>query len=141
MGQHNTKFNPSFPFVCCPHCTPPPPPSPPTPKCWCGSASADYAKHGQSTGCTYECPGNPDDTCGGFYAANVYAYTTDDSTPAPTVTTPGTSDFLGCFVDKQSDRIMELTLSDGDSMTQEVKEFDGEGFEQFMPRYCALRCQ
>lgn len=75
-------------------------------KCWCGSADTDYAKHGESTGCTYECPGNPDETCGGFYAAEVYAYST-------------TTSYLGCFQDDR-DRIMELALTDSSSMTKEV---------------------
>ncbi|CAN0265590.1 unnamed protein product, partial [Ectocarpus fasciculatus] len=52
-------------------------------ECWCGSAGADYALHGESTDCTYACAGDADQTCGGFDAANVYLYT-DESTPSPT---------------------------------------------------------
>ncbi|CAM9354592.1 unnamed protein product [Ectocarpus sp. 4 AP-2014] len=34
-------------------------------------ASVYSRGHGESTECAYECPGNPDETCGGFDAASV----------------------------------------------------------------------
>lgn len=77
-------------------------------KCWCGGDDTDYAKHGESTSCHFECSGNPDETCGGFDAVNVYAY-------------PGETSYLGCFADKKGDRVMELALTDSSSMTKEVR--------------------
>ncbi|CAM9785404.1 unnamed protein product [Sphacelaria rigidula] len=41
-------------------------------ECWCGDASTDYDKNGVSEGCTFECPGNSADICGGRWAASVY---------------------------------------------------------------------
>lgn len=90
-------------------------------KCWCGGEDTDYAKHGESTGCTGECGGNPDETCGGFYAFDVYAYL-GETTPPPTAIVPVPPEPLGCFGDKKSDRIMELALSDPESMTKEVRD-------------------
>eukprot|EP00903_Cladosiphon_okamuranus_P006480 g6339.t1 len=81
-------------------------------ECWCGPAETDYAQHGVSTGCTYQCAGNPDERCGGFYAANVYAYST--------------SSYVGCFKDSR-DRIMELELKDASSMTKEICEAECTG--------------
>ncbi|CAM9959638.1 unnamed protein product [Ectocarpus fasciculatus] len=87
--------------------------------CWCGSESADYALHGESTDCTYTCAGDADQTCGGFYAANVYRYT-DESTPNPTPSPTATGPLaLGCYEDDREDRIMDdLAFSDY-SMTTE----------------------
>ncbi|CAN0329983.1 unnamed protein product, partial [Ectocarpus fasciculatus] len=85
-------------------------------QCWCGSADADYALHGESTDCTYACSGDADQTCGGFDAANVYLYPVD-STPSPTEA--GSPFALGCYDDDPETRIMDnLALSD-DSMTTE----------------------
>lgn len=44
------------------------------PKCWCGDQDADLLKHGESTACDYECPGDPDDVCGGFWVMSVYEF-------------------------------------------------------------------
>ncbi|CAN0432766.1 unnamed protein product, partial [Ectocarpus fasciculatus] len=95
-------------------------------ECWCGPDGTDYEKHGESTGCTYECPGNPDETCGGFYAASVYAY----STVEPTTT----FSYVGCFQDDQ-DRIMELALTDSSSMTTEMCELACAGSSYFSTQY------
>ena len=78
--------------------------------------------HGESTDCTYTCAGDADQTCGGFYAANGYLYTSE-STPSPTPS-PTADDSgplaLGCYEDDRGDRIMDdLALSDY-SMTTEV---------------------
>ncbi|CAN0266624.1 unnamed protein product, partial [Ectocarpus sp. 12 AP-2014] len=89
-----------------------------TTECWCGPAGTDYEKHGESTECTYECPGSPNETCGGFNAASVYAY----STVEPTTTLS----YVGCFQDDQ-DRIMELALTDSSSMTTEICEAECTG--------------
>ncbi|CAN0316910.1 unnamed protein product, partial [Ectocarpus fasciculatus] len=78
-------------------------------QCWCGSAGADYALHGESTDCTYACSGDADQTCGGFDAANVYLYT---GGPPPLD--------VGCYQDESDARIMELALTDASSMTVEV---------------------
>ncbi|CAM9933608.1 unnamed protein product, partial [Ectocarpus fasciculatus] len=34
-------------------------------ECWCGSADANYALHGESTDCTYACSGDANQICGG----------------------------------------------------------------------------
>eukprot|EP00903_Cladosiphon_okamuranus_P017041 g15706.t1 len=106
-----------------------------TTECWCGTLDTDYAKHGKSTACDHECLGHLDVTCGGYYAANVHAYESEN--------TPTASAHLGCFEDQKpsvtvswtsfalsddsmtqetgkTDRIMVLALSDGDTMTREV---------------------
>lgn len=80
-------------------------------KCWCGGQDT-YARHGESTSCDYECSGNPDETCGGFNAVSVYSY-------------PGRNSYEGCFADKKGDRIMELALTDAESMTWQVREAGG----------------
>ncbi|CAN0426489.1 unnamed protein product [Ectocarpus fasciculatus] len=95
-------------------------------ECWCGSAGADYALHGESTDCTYACAGDADQTCGGFYAANVYRYT-DDNTP--------TSSFVGCYQDESDARIMELALTDSSSMTMEMCEAECTGNTYFGMQY------
>lgn len=43
-------------------------------QCWCGGEETDLTKHGESTACNYECPGNPDEVCGGFNAMSVYEF-------------------------------------------------------------------
>eukprot|EP00903_Cladosiphon_okamuranus_P020532 g18846.t1 len=103
-------------------------------ECWCGEADTDYARHGESYACGYECTGDPEETCGGYYAANVYAYPSVN-TPAPTAVTPTTSARLGCFEDQKGDRIMELALSDENSMTQEVCEAECTGSTYFGLQY------
>ncbi|CAN0069455.1 unnamed protein product, partial [Ectocarpus sp. 6 AP-2014] len=105
-------------------------------ECWCGSADADYAQHGESTGCTYACSGDSAQTCGGFNAANVYRYP-DDSTPSPTPSPSqeGPYPALGCYADDSEDRIMdELVLSDS-SMTTELCELTCEGSTYFATQY------
>ncbi|CAM9558287.1 unnamed protein product [Ectocarpus sp. 12 AP-2014] len=96
-------------------------------ECWCGSASVDYALHGESTDCTYACAGDDDQTCGGFDAANVYRYYTDESTP--------TSSFIGCYQDESDARIMELALTDSSSMTKEICEAECTGNTYFGMQY------
>ncbi|CAN0201782.1 unnamed protein product, partial [Ectocarpus fasciculatus] len=96
-------------------------------ECWCGSAGADYALHGESTDCTYACAGDADQTCGGFYAANVYLYTGDDA--------PTTSSFVGCYQDDSDARIMELARTDSSSMTKEVCEAECTGNTYFGMQY------
>ncbi|CAN0373215.1 unnamed protein product [Ectocarpus fasciculatus] len=119
-------------------------------ECWCGSAGADYALHGESTDCTYACAGDADQTCGGFDAANVYLYN-DESTPSPTPSpttggtiggpthSPTTDDSgplaLGCYEDDREDRIMDdLALSDY-SMTTELCEQTCLGNTFFATQY------
>ncbi|CAM9951075.1 unnamed protein product [Pylaiella littoralis] len=97
-------------------------------QCWCGSAGADYALHGESTGCTYTCSGDAGQTCGGFDAANIYPYTGEKaSTTIPS--------FVGCYEDKRSGRIMELALTDASSMTTEVCEAECAGNTYFGTQY------
>ncbi|CAN0347628.1 unnamed protein product [Ectocarpus sp. 6 AP-2014] len=43
-------------------------------ECFCGGGSTDLLQHGESTSCDYECPGDSDQVCGGFYAMSVYSY-------------------------------------------------------------------
>ncbi|CBJ30862.1 conserved unknown protein [Ectocarpus siliculosus] len=43
-------------------------------ECFCGGSSTDLLQHGESTSCDYECPGDSDQVCGGFYAMSVYSY-------------------------------------------------------------------
>ncbi|CAN0329936.1 unnamed protein product, partial [Ectocarpus fasciculatus] len=82
-------------------------------QCWCGSANADYAVHGESSDCTYACAGDAEQSCGGFDAANVYLYPVE-STASPTVRDwAGPYIPLGCYEDDPEDRIMDnLALSD-----------------------------
>ncbi|CAN0308076.1 unnamed protein product [Ectocarpus fasciculatus] len=96
-------------------------------ECWCGSAGADYALHGESADCTYACAGDTDQTCGGFDAANVYLYTGDDA--------PTTSSFVGCYEDEPDARIMNLALTDSSSMTKEVCEAECTGNTYFGMQY------
>ncbi|CAB1105166.1 unnamed protein product [Ectocarpus sp. CCAP 1310/34] len=113
-----------------------------TTECWCGSAGADYALHGESTDCTYPCAGDADQMCGGFDAANVYRYT-DGSTPSPTPspTEAGSHLALGCYEDDREDRIMdELVLSDS-SMTTELCELTCVGSTYFATQYGQEMCE
>ncbi len=48
------------------------PPSATKIKCWCGSEE-DYNKYGEGL-CDYPCPGDAQQTCGGYYAMSVYTY-------------------------------------------------------------------
>ncbi|CBN78573.1 conserved unknown protein [Ectocarpus siliculosus] len=43
-------------------------------ECFCGGESTDLLQHGESTACDYECPGDSEQVCGGFYAMSVYSY-------------------------------------------------------------------
>ncbi|CAM9641661.1 unnamed protein product [Ectocarpus sp. 4 AP-2014] len=43
-------------------------------ECFCGGSSTDLLEHGESSACNYECPGDSDQVCGGFYAMSVYSY-------------------------------------------------------------------
>ncbi|CAN0464178.1 unnamed protein product, partial [Ectocarpus sp. 12 AP-2014] len=43
-------------------------------ECFCGGSSTDLSEHGESSACNYECPGNSDQVCGGFYAMSVHSY-------------------------------------------------------------------
>ncbi|CAN0396485.1 unnamed protein product, partial [Ectocarpus sp. 12 AP-2014] len=88
------------------------------------SAGVDYALHGESTDRTYA--GDADQTCGRFYAANVYRYT-DESTP--------TSTFVGCSRDESDARIMQLALTDSSSMTKEMCEVQCTGNTYFGMQY------
>lgn len=45
-----------------------------TSQCWCGDASTEYDKNGLSEGCTFECPGDSTDICGGRWAASVFEF-------------------------------------------------------------------
>ncbi|CAM9302811.1 unnamed protein product [Sphacelaria rigidula] len=40
-------------------------------ECWCGDDD-EYARHGESDGCTMACSGAPGEICGGSFAMNVY---------------------------------------------------------------------
>ncbi|CAN0347709.1 unnamed protein product [Ectocarpus sp. 6 AP-2014] len=106
-------------------------------ECWCGSAGADYASHGESTDCTYACAGDADETCGGFDAANVYLYT-GESTPSPTPSPTGDESgplSLGCYEDDRENRIMDdLALSDF-LMTTELCEQTCLGNTYFATQY------
>ncbi|CAM9198809.1 unnamed protein product [Ectocarpus sp. 8 AP-2014] len=106
-------------------------------ECWCGSAGADYALHGESTDCTYACAGDADQTCGGFDAANVYLYaaeSTPSPTPSPTADDPGPL-AVGCYGDDRESRIMDdLALSDY-SMTTELCEQTCLGNTYFATQY------
>ncbi|CAM9803989.1 unnamed protein product, partial [Hapterophycus canaliculatus] len=44
-------------------------------KCWCGSSSDDYDKHGQTddSECELGCTGDNNETCGGFWRIAVYS--------------------------------------------------------------------
>ncbi|CAM9907593.1 unnamed protein product, partial [Ectocarpus fasciculatus] len=100
--------------------------------CWCGSADANYALHGESTECNYSCSGDADQICGGFDAANVYLYPVD-STPSPTGHSPPL--VSGCYQDDPEDRIMDyLALSDA-SMTTELCEQTCTGSTYFATQY------
>jgi hypothetical protein len=48
-------------------------------QCFCGNS---YGRSGPSTGCTYKCAGNANQTCGGFWANSVYQLLPGGS-PAP----------------------------------------------------------
>lgn len=41
-------------------------------QCWCGGEDTEVTKYGESTACSYECPGDPDQTCGGGWAISVF---------------------------------------------------------------------
>ncbi|CAM9692328.1 unnamed protein product [Ectocarpus sp. 6 AP-2014] len=45
-----------------------------TMECFCGGSSTDLLEQGESSACNYECPGDSDQVCGGFYAMSVYSY-------------------------------------------------------------------
>lgn len=89
-------------------------------QCWCGDASTDYAKHGDTT-CTYLCAGDSSEICGGKNAMSVYEYE-DGPSPTPTAPTPTPpSGFIGCYADSNAGRIMVLEAVQ-DDMTAEVRQ-------------------
>ncbi|CAM9713152.1 unnamed protein product, partial [Laminaria digitata] len=81
-------------------------------ECFCGVDSDDPSRLGDSR-CTFDCAGDSTQLCGGRDAISVYEY--------ETVEQPS-SEFLGCWRDSQSARIMDVVESDARSMTNEVSE-------------------
>ncbi|CAM9655277.1 unnamed protein product [Hapterophycus canaliculatus] len=40
-------------------------------ECFCGSDETNHLQHGESDGCDFDCQGNTDEKCGGFWSMNV----------------------------------------------------------------------
>lgn len=47
-------------------------------QCWCGPASSDYTKHGESDQCKMACAGDDKFICGGNDAMNMYTLRTGE---------------------------------------------------------------
>ncbi|CAM9976052.1 unnamed protein product, partial [Laminaria digitata] len=77
-------------------------------QCFCGEESDDPSRLGESR-CTMACAGDDTQTCGGRNAISVYDCKTD-------------REFLGCWRDSKSARIMDVVESNAASMTNEVSE-------------------
>ncbi|CAM9829704.1 unnamed protein product, partial [Chrysoparadoxa australica] len=62
-------------------------------ECFCGT-QAELGSYGESSGCSFTCPGDASETCGGPDANQAYLIT------APTAPPPaGSFSFRGCFAD------------------------------------------
>lgn len=90
-------------------------------QCFCGSANSDYDALGTAT-CTSVCDGDPNEICGGVQKISVYAYQALSPVPTPPSPTPSTSGYteLGCYTDKQSDRLLSADFLSSSDMTTEV---------------------
>ncbi|CAM9539704.1 unnamed protein product, partial [Laminaria digitata] len=78
-------------------------------ECFCGVDSDDPSRL-DGARCTFDCAGDDTQTCGGFNAISVYEYSTVVVTPAQ---------YLGCWRDSQSARVMDVVESDSRSMTND----------------------
>ncbi|CAM9829635.1 unnamed protein product, partial [Chrysoparadoxa australica] len=106
-------------------------------ECFCGS-QAELGFYGMSSGCTFECTGDPSQFCGGPDANQAYLIGSAPTTPpapAPPTPTPAPSptpmpsptpppaeepfSFLGCFADMVSDRDLTGARSDFASSNSE----------------------
>lgn len=74
-------------------------------QCWCGASDVDYAINGMGT-CDMACAGDDTETCGGFFAFNLYNVPTAAPTPAPTPAPTLYPVPTGCFRDLRDDRVM-----------------------------------
>lgn len=79
-------------------------------RCWCSERESNYSKHGASTACTHECPGDSSEYCGGYYAMTV-SKTSQYETPAG---------YLGCFQDDADNRVLNEAAFSVSGMTTEV---------------------
>lgn len=86
-------------------------------QCFCGVESDDPDEFGEAV-CNFECAGDPSQTCGGFNAISVYTFGTDGPPPTPAPVTP---EFLGCWADFKSNRLMTLVVEATAAMTIEVR--------------------
>ncbi|CAM9117065.1 unnamed protein product, partial [Sphacelaria rigidula] len=76
-------------------------------ECICGEAGDDYDAFGDATNCDKPCSGDADQTCGGFFAANVYLYGDIGPEPAPpAIFTPEGYTYMGCYADNIDDRVL-----------------------------------
>jgi len=71
-------------------------------ECWVGTDATFATGLGSSTDCTFPCPSNSSETCGGPLANNLFSVASPLPTPAPV--------YLGCFKDS-FDRRLPMMLS------------------------------
>ncbi|CAM9310804.1 unnamed protein product [Pylaiella littoralis] len=86
-SEECSEMCPGFPYYGTQHST----------ECWCGGYGADaiFTANGEGS-CTYDCAGDPSETCGGFFAMSVYS---------ADVTAP--DGYVGCYADSKDSRSME----------------------------------
>ncbi|CAM9258580.1 unnamed protein product [Ectocarpus sp. 4 AP-2014] len=101
-------------------------------ECWCTSEpedQVDYARHGEGALCNYDCPGDEDESCGGFNAFELYrigaAYTTSDGDAAPTPVDGDTNNDQDDGT--QGDGDAAPTPVDGDTNNDQDDGTEGDG--------------
>eukprot|EP00752_Nemacystus_decipiens_P012579 g11140.t1 len=83
-------------------------------ECWC-AAEIDLRHDGGT--CDYACPGDPETTCGGYDAFDLFELEGRVDPLAP----PTEDYYLGCFADDKRDRVLDGVMS-SDRLTLEVCE-------------------
>lgn len=85
------------------------------PQCFCGDSKSRLFKHGKSNKCSKDCGGKSRiKKCGGWLALSVFQY---EGTPTDI---PNGTDYVGCFKDKEKDRVFTLKSSSNKKMTYKV---------------------
>ncbi|CAM9540916.1 unnamed protein product [Ectocarpus sp. 12 AP-2014] len=80
-------------------------------ECFCTDVLGESAV---STGCTYECRGNPDETCGGLDRITAYRIAGSEPSAGDGYVS------IGCLADKNGDRIMDGRMVTSTPMSAEI---------------------
>ncbi|CAO1628788.1 unnamed protein product [Sympodiomycopsis kandeliae] len=103
--------------------------------CFCGNALSYQSAKVVDKGCSFTCPGNSAELCGGTSRLSIYSSSTPASRPKSAVAqTAGTFKYQGCYVDS-GPRTLSGSASAGDNMSADKCAANCAGYQYFGVEY------